>query len=54
MGHNEINRLRDKAKVELGKRFDLRRYDDAVVLPGNVPLTLLAGVIDQYIASAKA
>jgi hypothetical protein len=26
----------------------------SVVLPGNVPLTLLAGVIDQYIASAKA
>jgi uncharacterized protein (DUF885 family) len=53
MGHNEINRLRDKAKAALGDRFDLRRYDDAVVLTGNVPLTLLASVIDRHIAAAK-
>jgi uncharacterized protein (DUF885 family) len=50
MGHNEINRLREKARVALGKRFDLKRYDDAVVLAGNVPLTALEGVIDRYIA----
>jgi uncharacterized protein (DUF885 family) len=24
MGHNEINRLRDKAKAALGKRYDLQ------------------------------
>lgn len=52
MGHNEINRLRDKAKKALGGRFDLRRYDDAVVLTGNVPLTLLETVIDHFIAGA--
>ncbi len=52
MGHNEINRLRDKAKAAMGTRFDLRRYDDAVVLTGNVPLTLLERVIDRHIASA--
>ncbi|WP_404712443.1 DUF885 domain-containing protein [Sphingomonas sp. MMS24-J13] len=52
MGHNEINRLRDKAKAALGDRFDLRRYDDAVVLTGNVPLTLLETVIDRHIAGA--
>ncbi|HEY1607469.1 MAG TPA: DUF885 family protein [Allosphingosinicella sp.] len=54
VGHSEINRLRDKAKAALGPRFDLRTFDDAVVLGGNVPLTLLAQVIDRYIAARRA
>jgi len=53
VGHSEINRLRDKAKAALGPRFDLRAFDDAVVLGGNVPLTLLERVIDRYIAGAR-
>jgi uncharacterized protein (DUF885 family) len=52
VGHSEIDRLRDKAKAALGPRFDLRRFDDALVLGGNVPLTLLERVIDTYIARA--
>jgi uncharacterized protein (DUF885 family) len=51
VGHLEINRLRDKAKVALGTRYDLRQFDDAVVRGGNVPLTLLATVIDQFTAA---
>jgi uncharacterized protein (DUF885 family) len=50
VGHSEINRLRDKAKAALGARFDLRTFDDALVLGGNVPLTLLERVIEGYIA----
>jgi uncharacterized protein (DUF885 family) len=53
VGHSEINRLRDKAKAALGPRFDLRTFDDAVVLGGNVPLTLLERVIDAYIARSR-
>ncbi len=53
VGHTEINRLRDKARGELGKGFDLRRFDDAVVVNGNVPLTLLDGVIADFIAQQK-
>jgi uncharacterized protein (DUF885 family) len=53
MGHNEINRLRDKAKAALGPRYDLKAYDDVVVGTGNVPLTLLERVVDGYIAKAK-
>jgi uncharacterized protein (DUF885 family) len=53
VGHSEINRLRDKAKAALGARFDLRTFDDALVLGGNVPLTLLETVIDRYIAQAR-
>jgi uncharacterized protein (DUF885 family) len=54
VGHSEINRLRDKAKAALGPRFDLRTFDDALVLGGNVPITLLEGVIDRYIAQRRA
>jgi len=53
VGHSEINRLREKAKASLGDRFDLRTFDDALVLGGNVPLTLLETVIDRYIAGAR-
>ncbi|WCM26993.1 DUF885 family protein [Sphingomonas sp. QA11] len=53
MGHNEINRLRDRAKAALGPRYDLKAYDDVVVETGNVPLTLLERVVDGYIAKAK-
>jgi len=50
MGHNEINRQRGRAKAALGPRFDLRTFDDAIVLGGNMPLTTLARVVDRYIA----
>ena len=53
-GHNEIVRLRDHAKAALGPQFDLAAYDDVVVKTGGVPLELLPGVIDGYIADAKA
>jgi uncharacterized protein (DUF885 family) len=54
VGHSTINRLRDKAKAELGQKYDLRAFDDAVVLGGNVPMDVLAKNVDNYIASAKA
>jgi uncharacterized protein (DUF885 family) len=54
VGHSEINRLRAKAQAAMGERYDLRRFDDAVVLGGNVPLTLLERVIDRYIAGAAS
>jgi len=54
VGHSEINRLRDKAKTALGNRFDFRRFNDALVMGGSVPLTLLERVIDRHIGGAKA
>jgi uncharacterized protein (DUF885 family) len=54
VGHLEIVRLRDKAKAALGPKYDLRKFDDAVVLGGSVPMTLLETVIDDFIAKAKA
>lgn len=49
VGHSEIVRLRSKAQAALGARFDLRAFDDAVVMGGNVPLTELEGVIDRFV-----
>jgi uncharacterized protein (DUF885 family) len=54
VGHSTINRLRDKAMRELGPKYDLRAFDDAVVLGGNVPMDVLAKNIDDYIARSKA
>jgi len=53
VGQLEIVRLRDKAQAALGAKYDLRRFDDAVVLGGSVPMTLLETVIDGFIAKAK-
>jgi uncharacterized protein (DUF885 family) len=51
VGHTEINRLRDKAKGALGAKYDQRTFDDLLVETGSVPLTVLAGEVDRYIAA---
>ncbi len=50
VGHTEIVRLREKARTTMGSRFDLRDFNDVVVSAGTVPLTVLARVVDAYIA----
>jgi len=52
VGHSEINRLRAKAQKALGKRFNLRKFNDAVVLGGGVPMLTLARSIDAFIAAS--
>ena len=52
VGHSEINRQRDKAKAALGSKFDLKAFDDTVVLGGNVPLDVLAKNVDEYVRAA--
>src|SRR4051794_3687869 len=54
VGHSEINRQREKAKTALGPKFDLKAFDDTVVLGGNVPLDVLAKNVDAYVRSAKS
>ncbi|WP_228275061.1 DUF885 domain-containing protein [Stakelama tenebrarum] len=53
VGHSEINRLRAKAKAEMGERFSFKDYNDAVVTSGNVPMTVLGRVVDRYIGGDK-
>ena len=54
VGHSTINRLRDHSKAELGPKYDLKAFDDAVVLGGNVPMDVLAGNIEDYIKRTRA
>jgi uncharacterized protein (DUF885 family) len=49
VGHTEINRLRASAMATLGPAFDLKAFNDAVVLGGNVPLDVLASNVDEYV-----
>ncbi len=51
IGHNEINRLREKAKLALGERYDFRDFNDALVLSGSVPLTVLERIVDDHVAA---
>jgi uncharacterized protein (DUF885 family) len=53
VGHSEINRQRAKATTALGSKFDVKAFDDTVVLGGNVPLDVLAKNVDQYLETAK-
>jgi uncharacterized protein (DUF885 family) len=54
IGHTEINRLRAKAKAELGAKFDLRDFNDTVVKAGAVPMTVLASVMDGHVKTLKS
>ena len=52
VGHSEINRLREKASAALGAKYDLKAFNDTVVLGGNVPLDVLGKNVDEYVRSA--
>jgi len=43
-------RLRERARQALGAKFDLRKFHDAGLLSGSLPLSVLERVIDDYIA----
>ncbi|OJW20365.1 MAG: twin-arginine translocation pathway signal [Sphingopyxis sp. 65-8] len=53
VGHSEIVRQRGRAQTALGAKYDLRDFDDTVVLGGNVPLDVLAKNVDEYIAETR-
>jgi len=41
------------AKTALGAKFDIRKFHDGMLLAGAVPLSLMPGLADTYIASAR-
>ena len=53
VGHSEINRQRELAKTAFDSKFDLKAFNDTVVLGGNVPLDVLAKNVEEYTAQAK-
>jgi uncharacterized protein (DUF885 family) len=54
VGHGEINTQRDKAKTKLGSKYDLKAFNDTVVLGGNVPLDVLGKNVDEYIRTKNS
>ena len=54
IGKLKIDELRDRAKARLGERFDLRRFHNAVIDQGALPLDTLDKVIDEWIARELA
>ncbi len=54
IGMLKILELRERAKTELGGRFDIRDFHDVVLKNGAVPLPVLEELVDAYIADRKA
>ncbi len=54
VGMMKILDLREKAKKELKGEFDIRDFHDVVLKNGAVPLPILEGLVDDYIAAKKA
>ena len=46
--------LRERAHQQLGARFDLRDFHDAVLTNGAMPLEVLDEVVNDYIAAKRA
>ena len=54
LGHSVFTGLRDEAKARMGTRFDIKRFHDAVLGCGRVPLDILRQVGDRWIAGTAA
>ena len=54
IGQMKISELRERAERALGKAFDLRDFNDAVLATGSVPLLALEAHIDAWIAAQGA
>ncbi len=54
IGMIKILELREKAKKELGPKFDIRKFHDVVLTNGAVSLSTLEQLVDEYIAKTKS
>ena len=53
LGELRIRSLRAKAEQQLGSKFDIRDFNDAVIRDGRLPLDLLTEQIDNFISQAS-
>jgi uncharacterized protein (DUF885 family) len=54
VGQLKILELREKARTELGDRFNLKEFHAVVLKNGSVPLTVLERLVDDWIAQVRA
>ena len=54
MGQLTILKLRDEAKTQLGKKFDLKAFHDEILNGGSMPLDLLQERLKGWIKAQKA
>jgi len=51
IGKLKIDELRDRAKAKLGPKFDIRRFHNAVLDNGALPLDVLERLIEEWVAA---
>ena len=54
IGKLKFDELRDRARAKLGSRFDIRKFRNAVLDNGALPLATLDGLVDEWIAQQIA
>jgi uncharacterized protein (DUF885 family) len=54
IGQRKFLELRERAARQLGARFDLRQFHDAVLADGALPLDVLDARIDEWIAQRRS
>jgi uncharacterized protein (DUF885 family) len=54
LGQLKIRELRERAKKELGPKFDIRKFHDEMLDGGTLPLDLLEARTDKWIAGQKS
>ncbi|HEY4284177.1 MAG TPA: DUF885 domain-containing protein [Chthoniobacterales bacterium] len=54
MGQLTIHKLRDKAKAQLGAKFDIKAFHDEILNGGSMPLDLLQERVERWIKAQKS
>ena len=54
LGQMTILKLREEARRELGDRFDIRKFHDAVLEEGPLPLDVLEEHVHKWLTQQKA
>lgn len=54
IGEIRLREIRSRAEQELGERFDVRRFHDALLVDGPLPLALLDERMNRWIADEQA